>query len=208
MTVAGSNVTCYVFDRSAVYESSSFDCAKEPGPLIKALIGYQLMTEEEMGFDATMEKESEAWIIKMAGKRYKSSGHVRRAPGIFSRATAIWPVVEETSGREFVLKDYWPENFGGNLEGTLYEIANGNGVRYMPTLESHGFVDPLQDKFEFLIRKKSLEEAMRWLETQKLAAEFIILCCSNPRLGRICSNNEVSGQLSRICVRFYNVSVW
>jgi hypothetical protein len=43
MTVTGSNMTFYVLDRSAVYESTSYDCAKEPGPLIKALIGYQLM---------------------------------------------------------------------------------------------------------------------------------------------------------------------
>jgi hypothetical protein len=77
MTVTGSNVTFYVFERSAVR-------AQEPNRLIQALIGYQLMTDKEMGFDQTMEIEGEFWIIQFAGKTFKSHGPHRRPSGISS----------------------------------------------------------------------------------------------------------------------------
>jgi hypothetical protein len=135
-----------------------FDNAKEPKLLIQALIGYELMTNEEMGFYQTMEIEGELWIIQFAGKTYNSHGPHRRSSGIFNRGTRIWPVADEKYGTQICFQGLLAGRIRNDLEGSLHKVANDIRV---PTLESDGFVEGLANTARFPLRMKSLEQDSR-----------------------------------------------
>ena len=90
MTIAGSKIRFYVFDRGSVYQSKAYDCVDGPKILIRALIGYQQMSDREMGFDPTVKKLSDGkFEIEVDDHLYKVKTPFRRNPGIFTRATTV-----------------------------------------------------------------------------------------------------------------------
>ena len=41
----------WIFDRSGAYSSDSFDVLEQPDRFVRAITGYALMTDEELGLD-------------------------------------------------------------------------------------------------------------------------------------------------------------
>lgn len=56
----------WVFDRSGPYSSGSFDIHKQPELFIKAITGYAMMSDKELGSDAFVEQNGEDRLIKFA----------------------------------------------------------------------------------------------------------------------------------------------
>jgi hypothetical protein len=92
MTFAGKSLRFYVFDRASVYQSCAYDFVNRPEFLIRALIGYQQMDSEMVGFDTSIENVSEnEFKITVGESVLKVGAPLVRAPGTFTRATTIWP---------------------------------------------------------------------------------------------------------------------
>ncbi|KAF2228683.1 hypothetical protein EV356DRAFT_497848 [Viridothelium virens] len=46
----------WVFDRSGAYGPEAFDVTADPGRFIRAIAGYALMSDEELGLDTFIER--------------------------------------------------------------------------------------------------------------------------------------------------------
>jgi hypothetical protein len=55
-TLLGTMMELWVFDRSGPYSSGPFDIHKEPEKFVRAIIGYALMSNEELGLDNSIER--------------------------------------------------------------------------------------------------------------------------------------------------------
>lgn len=58
-TLLGTIMELWVFDRSGPYSSGSFDIHLEPEKFIQALVGYTLMSDDELGLDSFIEHDGE-----------------------------------------------------------------------------------------------------------------------------------------------------
>ena len=61
----GTNLELWVFDRSGPYSSGKFDIHEEPERFIKALAGYAMMSDEELGLDNFLEQENGGLFISV-----------------------------------------------------------------------------------------------------------------------------------------------
>ena len=59
----GTTMELWVFDRSGPYSSGEFDIRKEPEQFIRAIAGYTMMSDEELGLDTFVERDGEARFI-------------------------------------------------------------------------------------------------------------------------------------------------
>jgi hypothetical protein len=119
MTLAGGDLRFYVFDRGSVYQSCAYNIFNKPDILIRALIGFQQMDAGMMGFDTSIENVSENVFKITVGKSVvEVKPPLERAPGIFTRATTIWPLLDESG----FVKDCWP-----------VEECRGHEAKYLHT---------------------------------------------------------------------------
>lgn len=49
----------WVFDRSGAYSSDTFDVLQQPDRFIRAVTGYALMTDEELGLDTFIKRDGQ-----------------------------------------------------------------------------------------------------------------------------------------------------
>jgi hypothetical protein len=68
-TLLGTMMELWVFDRSGPYSSGSFDIHKEPEKFIRAIIGYALMSNEELGLDNSIERSRNDTFITITEDR-------------------------------------------------------------------------------------------------------------------------------------------
>jgi len=53
----GTTMELWVFDRSGPYSSGEFDIHEEPEQFIRAIVGYAMMSDEELGLDTFVERD-------------------------------------------------------------------------------------------------------------------------------------------------------
>ncbi|KAI9782551.1 MAG: hypothetical protein M1816_001848 [Peltula sp. TS41687] len=56
-TLLGTTMELWVFDRSGPYSSGKFDIHKEPEKFVRAIAGYVMMNNEELGLDTFIERD-------------------------------------------------------------------------------------------------------------------------------------------------------
>ena len=59
----GTTMELWVLDRSGCYSSGEFDIDKEPEQFIRAIAGYAMMSDEELGLDTFVERDREDRFI-------------------------------------------------------------------------------------------------------------------------------------------------
>ncbi|KAL9124715.1 MAG: hypothetical protein Q9217_005981 [Psora testacea] len=109
-TLLGSTMELWVFDRSGPYSSGLFDIHKEPEQFIRAIAGYAMMSDEELGLDTFVERDGEDRFITITedvtGKEKRL--HLERDPIVIQRAIVCRGTnCYRTKDSEHVVKFSW-----------------------------------------------------------------------------------------------------
>ncbi|KIO32593.1 hypothetical protein M407DRAFT_18367 [Tulasnella calospora MUT 4182] len=132
ITIEDSMMTVWYFSRSHSAKSPAFDFTKDPDRYIRVMLSFLFATEEELGYDPTIQrrldevpgKQTLCHVYKVkddvGDKReryFKTQGSIfeHRSLCVTGRATRVWKVVEVKSfdecqpldGSILVLKDVW-----------------------------------------------------------------------------------------------------
>ncbi|KAJ8507113.1 hypothetical protein ONZ45_g10482 [Pleurotus djamor] len=120
ITIVSDAVTVWYFSRSHSAVSESFSIIKEPRKLVKLLIAFFYSTEEELGYDPDVERDSEGRYVftlpqrNGPPRRFRTSGSSisEYRPNIITgRMTRVWLVTEHwddpIGATDYVLKDVW-----------------------------------------------------------------------------------------------------
>lgn len=132
-TLCGSMLRLWHFDRLGSSGSTSFDINKDGCRFVRVMLGYYLMSEEQLGFDPTIYHENEKrWIdITRNGspERLFIEKEVRKHPAIIGRATSCWKAYKDEGGvrTRLVVKDSWQYEERGE-EGELIRHATSQSV--------------------------------------------------------------------------------
>ena len=106
----GTQMQLWVFDRSGAYSSDSFDILQQPDRFIRAITGYALMTDEELGLDTFIKRDGQHPSVTVADaitgeqvtlKLEESPFIIQRA--IVSRGTFCY----RTADQQHVVKFSW-----------------------------------------------------------------------------------------------------
>ncbi|EAS32100.3 uncharacterized protein CIMG_03124 [Coccidioides immitis RS] len=143
-TLCGPFLRLWEFDRLGGIASESFDINTDGLQFISIILGFLLMSPEQLGFDPT--------IITIGGQRYIEvekdgekerlviDGVIGRARCIAGRATTCWKVHHKDDPQTLlVVKDSWqyPER---DEEGELLREATESGVTNVARYYHHGTI--------------------------------------------------------------------
>ena len=132
-TLCGSMLRLWQFDRSGSSGSTSFDINKDGSEFVRVMLGYHLMSDEQLGFDPTIHREDGKRWIEI--RRNGSTEHlfvekeVRKHAAIIGRATSCWKAYmgEGDARMRLVVKDSWQYEERGE-EGELIQDATSQSV--------------------------------------------------------------------------------
>ena len=151
-TICGSRIRLWHFDRSGACGSSSFDINQDGLAFTRAMLGYYLMTDEQLGLDPTVQGPEGKRYIEITRdsqvERLILTKSIKKQAAIVARGTTCWRAYRDTdkTKKPLIVKDSWqykerPE------EGLLIEEATNRGVeniaRYYhhETVRVHGEID-------------------------------------------------------------------
>ena len=128
-TLCGDNMRLYLFDRSGAYSSSNFNIHKHPDRFVRALAGYALMSDEELGLNTFIKRDKCGnHIISHGSKIYLEDTPIASQNGIVCRGTTCYRGKREsTTEWEYVVKFSWP-SAKRRREGDLLRLAKDRGV--------------------------------------------------------------------------------
>ena len=128
--VHGTTMELWVFDRSGPYSSGPFDIHQKPDQFIRAIAGYAMMSDEELGLDTVFEREGEDLFITITedttGKEKKLQ--LERDPLVVQRAIVCRGTnCFRTKDAEYVVKFSWTSD-KRPPEADLLRLAQQKGV--------------------------------------------------------------------------------
>ena len=129
----------WIFDRSGPYSSGSFDIHKEPDKFIRAITGYVMMSDEELGLDTFIKKGATGPFITIhkdvAGKKRKvqlEDAPFFTQPAVVCRGTNCWRSRDGAN----VVKFSWTSS-KRRPEAELLQIARDRGVKGIAHLDGY-----------------------------------------------------------------------
>ena len=140
-TLCGSRMRLWHFDRSGAC-GSSFDINQDGLAFVRMMLGYYLMTDEQLGLDPTIQgPERERYVeITRDGQveRLILTKSIKKQAAIVARGTTCWRAYRDTdkTKKPLIVKDSWqyeerPE------EGLLIEEATNGGVENIARYYHH-----------------------------------------------------------------------
>jgi Fungal protein kinase len=137
----------WVFDRSGPYSSGPFDIHNKPEKFIRALIGYTLMSDDELGLDSFMEQDGQDNVITIqedtTGKDIKiqlEQQPMVRHRAIVCRGTNCY---RSKDGKK-VVKLSWPSDLRPP-EAQHLRRARDRGVTGVATLCGHHDITSIEE---------------------------------------------------------------
>ncbi|KAK3177211.1 hypothetical protein OEA41_008540 [Lepraria neglecta] len=85
----GTIMELWVFDRSGPYSSGEFDIYKEPEQFIRAIAGYTMMSDEELGLDTFVERDGEDRFIIITEDMTRKERRLQLEPALIAYQRAI-----------------------------------------------------------------------------------------------------------------------
>ncbi|KAI9770965.1 MAG: hypothetical protein M1840_002669 [Geoglossum simile] len=133
--IRGSMVELWVFDRSGPYSCEKFDLHKDPDHFIKVIIGYTMMSNEELGLNTYIKEDMHGGYImfKAEGKAEEEKLRLEEEPialqhTIVCRGTTCYRARRVGAKNwEFVVKFSWRSD-KRQAEGELLRLAKERGV--------------------------------------------------------------------------------
>lgn len=151
-TLLGSTMELWVFDRSGPYSSGVFDIQKEPEQFIRAVAGYTMMSDEELGLDTFTrlnEKNRSITITEdTTGKERRLNLDVdpivyQRA--IVCRGTSCYRATTlSPKDMQYVVKFSWVSD-KRRPEADLLRLARERGVEGVARLFGHDHITSIAD---------------------------------------------------------------
>lgn len=134
----GTTIELWVFDRSGPYSSGEFDIHEEPEQFIRAVAGYAMMSDEELGLDTFVERNGGDLFITITedatGKEKRF--WLERAPLVVQRAIVCNLPSHQGPGRcSQVLMDIRQAATGGRSPevGTSERCKRSCKIARLPT---------------------------------------------------------------------------
>ncbi|KAL2047792.1 hypothetical protein ABVK25_011342 [Lepraria finkii] len=150
----GTTMELWVFDRSGPYSSGEFDIHKEPEVFIRAIAGYAMMSDEELGLDTFVEREGEDRFITltedMTGKEKRLQ--LERDPIVIQRAIVCRGTnCYRSKDSEYVVKFSWTSD-KRQPEARFLRLAREKGVKGVAKLLGYHCItsiDKMRDGLTF-----------------------------------------------------------
>ena len=144
----GTTMELWVFDRSGPYSSGEFDIHEEPEMFIVAIVGYAMMSNEELGLDTFIEHNGEDKLITFTddttGK--KKEFQLEQNPFFKQRATVCrGTTCYRTSDQETVVKFSWTSDKRPS-EAKFLNIARERGVTGLASLLGHHKITSIKEQ--------------------------------------------------------------
>ena len=185
----GTIMELWVFDRSGCYSTGEFDINKEPEQFIRAIAGYAMMSDEELGLDTFIERDRENRFITITedvtGQEKRLQ--LEQKPIVVQRAIFCWGTsCHRSKDLERVSKFSWVSD-KRRPEGDLLRLARKRRVKGVAKLFGQHRIASIADMREGLkygepysFRNTTLSPASSFSKSQSLPLSAI---CSSFRLG-------------------------
>ena len=153
----GTTMELWVFDRSGPYSSGEFDIHKEPEQFIRAIAGYVMMSDEELGLDTFTERDGEDQFITITedatGKERRlqlKSDLIAYQRAIVCRGTSCFRAsIPSSEDPQYVVKFSWTSD-KRRSEAELLRLARERGVEGVAKLFGDHRITSIADMREGL----------------------------------------------------------
>lgn len=143
----GTKMELWVFDRSGPYSSGPFDIHDEPEKFIRALVGYTLMSDEDLGLDSFIKHEGQDNYITIQEDTTRKDVKIQleqqpmvKHRAIVCRGTTCY---RSKDGKK-VVKLSWPSNLRPP-EADHLRRARDSGVTGVATLFGHHDITSVEE---------------------------------------------------------------
>ncbi|KAK7436354.1 hypothetical protein VKT23_019202 [Stygiomarasmius scandens] len=206
MTIECHSVRLWFFSRSHCVKSSAFDLSSDLRPMIHFVLAMSFSTPEQLGFDPTISRIYGPNLTNCTSPRrmdvyyiYQVNGQCYRTIRLLceyfplsvpGRAARVWVVSKcnssgvVTEAREYVSKDYWLDDGGGNEKEIQQQIFQClENLRSTPSLiPSDKLPDDSEEKLELIEALKIYEQYFITIhDFQQISSTLDILrpyqCC-------------------------------
>ena len=143
----GTIMELWVFDRSGPYSSGEFDVHKEPEQFIRAIAGYAMMSDEELGLDTYIERDGGDLFITITedATGEKKRLQLERTPLIVQRAIVCRGTnCYRTKDSKYVAKFAWASDKRPS-EADLLRIAHKRGVKGVARLLGYHRITSIEE---------------------------------------------------------------
>ena len=129
----------HVFDRSSTFCSEPFNIHQEPERFIRVIVGYSMMSDEELGLDTFIErkvKSESVMVVDGSGKEQRlqlESQPIACQAAIVGRGTSCYPTTDGKS----VAKFSWVSACRTPTEPDLLALAHTRMVKGIPRMIGH-----------------------------------------------------------------------
>lgn len=155
--LCGTTMELWALDRSGPYSSGDFDIHKEPVHFIRAIAGYAMMSDEELGLDTFVRRDGVDRLITItedvSGKERRfqlESDLIAYQQAIVCRGTSCFRArISSSEDTRYVVKFSWTSN-QRRPEADLLRLARERGVEGVAKLFSHRCVTSIGDMREGL----------------------------------------------------------
>ena len=156
-TLLGSTMELWVFDRSGPYSSGVFDIHKEPEQFIRAIAGYTMMSDEELGLDTFTDQDKEYRSITITEDGTDKETRLQLEPDLIAyqraivcRGTSCFRAgVSGSQDSRYVVKFSWTSD-KRQSEADLLRLARERGVKGVAKLFGHRCITNIADMREGL----------------------------------------------------------
>lgn len=120
-TISGTDMILFVFDRSGVVGSKTFDINKEPEFLVRVICGFMFVDNIRLGFDTTIKKKDtgRGYSIRMNGIDFDCDNPMYIEKAVRGRGTGCFKTTYE--GEDAVIKDSWVDESRKRLEHEILD---------------------------------------------------------------------------------------
>ncbi|KAI9797634.1 MAG: hypothetical protein M1825_005732 [Sarcosagium campestre] len=150
--LSGTTMEFWVFDRSGPYSSGEFDIHKEPEQFIRALAGYAMMSDEELGLDTFVERDGKDRFIAFTEDMHSEGRRLQLEPipiayqrAIVCRGTSCFRARTPSSEHlQYVAKFSWVSD-KRRPEADLLRLARERGVKGVAKLFGYHHITSIAD---------------------------------------------------------------
>ena len=184
-TLLGYTMELWVFDRSGPYSSGVFDIHKEPEQFIRAITGYTMMSDEDLGLDTFTGRNEEYRSITIIEDTAGTERRLWLEPipiahqrAIVCRGTSCFRARTPSSEHfQYVAKFSWVSD-KRRPEADLLRLARERGVEGVARLFGHHCITSIADIREglefgkpYAFRNTTLSPASPFSQSQSLLSQ-------------------------------------
>ncbi|KAH8109272.1 hypothetical protein DFH11DRAFT_1881375 [Phellopilus nigrolimitatus] len=174
MTMVNDDAKFYVFDRSGVVSSETFNIHTEPEKFLRAVLGFFLADDTDLGLDPSIVYEGKKRFMTVDGIKYEIVREIYVESCVRGRGTVCFLAVHDN--KEYVIKDSWVDKSRQIFEHKMLErVKHVDGVPTMiahECVKMHGTEDTTATDRAFLNDPEILEALKpalkkEWTEAKK-----------------------------------------